>query len=117
MTSPTCPACGYVYGEGERLPCPSCGSHLAAVELTARVEVLASLRAVWRRAGFALVSHLERMKRSAHGKLARERLRFDRTDPEATVKAHHVEERRDDGTWDVVHDEREEHPARRRPTD
>jgi hypothetical protein len=55
-------------------------------------------------------------KTSAHGIPAFETLTIDRTDPNVTVKTHHVEEQQDDATWKIVHDERKTSPAKRRPT-
>ena len=57
---------------------------------------------------------VERTKLSRLGKLARESLRYDRTDPTRTTKTHRVEEQQPDGSWTVEHDEREEYPAKRK---
>jgi hypothetical protein len=57
---------------------------------------------------------VERTKLSEFGKLARESLRLDRSESEKTVKTHRVEEHREDGSWEVVHDECMEYPAKRR---
>jgi transposase len=77
--------------------------------LTARL----SLRQ--RRSGFkgSVVKLVERSKVGGRsGRPVRESLRIDRSDPTKTVKTHHVEEQRPDGTWEVVHDERIESPAK-----
>ena len=77
-----------------------------------------SLSGLTRRSGYPkgwVVRFTERTKLSALGRLARESLRIDRSDPAKTVKTHRVEERQDDGSWEVVHNERPEYPAKRRP--
>jgi hypothetical protein len=117
----SCSACGYVYTGRLKPPCPDCGATAITFELTltSRVTTLDSLQGKQRRPGFAgaLVSFTERTKLSALGNLARESLRLDRSDPEKTVKTHRVEERQEDGSWTLEHNEREEYPAKRRPTD
>jgi hypothetical protein len=47
---------------------------------------------------------------------AREVLSFDRTDPHATWKLHHVEEINEHGEAEVVHHHEETYPAKRRPS-
>lgn len=54
-------------------------------------------------------------KLSKHGREAKEELRIDRTGPDKTTKDHVVRELRDDGTWEMVHDEHQEFRAKRRP--
>jgi hypothetical protein len=86
--------------------------------LTAHVTARASLAGIHRSPGYPrgwITKFVERTKLSAFGKLARESLRLDRSEPDKTVKAHRVEEQREDGSWEVVHDERIEYPAKRRP--
>ena len=71
-----------------------------------------------RRPGFPggwMVSIKDRIKRSFHGILAKEKLVIDRSHPEKTIKTHHVEERQPDGSWKTVHDEHVEWEAKRRP--
>jgi len=63
-----------------------------------------------------VIDHVQRTKRGGKsGQPAHEDLRFDRSDPTKTVKTHHVEEQDADGTWQVVHDEQVQYPAKRRP--
>lgn len=71
-----------------------------------------------RRPGFPgwLITIVNRIKRSWHGILARETLIVDRSDPHSTLKTHHVEEQQPDGTWKIVHNEKEEFEAKRRPS-
>jgi len=57
---------------------------------------------------------VSRDKVSKSGRPAREVLDIDRTDPNMTLKRHHVEEFAEDG-WKVVHDEKESYPAKHRP--
>jgi hypothetical protein len=61
-----------------------------------------------------VVQFIERTKISRFGRLSRESLRFDRSDPAKTTKTHRVEEQQPDGSWTVVHDEQEEYPAKRK---
>ncbi len=82
------------------------------------VDMVAALRATHKRPGVSgfLIDHVQRNKKGGHsGRPVREDLRIDRTDPKVTVKTHRVEEQAPDGTWTIVHDERVESPAKRRP--
>lgn len=116
---PRCPECGYVYAPGEQLPCPSCGARVVAKDLDpATVRQTASFQARQKRPRVQgwLVTVTERTKISGlTRRLTRESLRIDRSLPDKTVKTHHVEERREDGAWEVVHDERIEYPADHTP--
>lgn len=118
-TPATCTRCGHVYAKDEKPPCPECGDTRRTFDkvIATTVAALASVSGLGRRPGFprAFVRFVERTKVSRLGKLARESLRFDRSDRKKTVKTHHVEEQQPDGSWNVVHDEREEYPAKRRP--
>jgi hypothetical protein len=119
---PRCTKCGYDYGDGEQPPCPTCGSTERTFPkyLTGQVGTMGSLGGVKRRPGYPrgwVIKFVERTKLSGLGKLARESLRIDRSDPNKTVKTHRVEEQQDDGSWQLEHDERKEYPAKRRPPD
>lgn len=101
------------------MPCPNCGgtTRIFHKDLEGHLEPHGALRAGQRRPGFPgfVVDMKHRVKQSLGGILARERLVIDRSDPLKTVKTHHVEERQLDGSWETVHDEREEFEAKRRP--
>ena len=121
MTGASCTSCGFDRtGSPEGEPCPQCGAtaRLFGLSMGASVGVLASIGGKHRRPGFAgfVTEFLSRMKRAGKSRLlAKEDLRIDRSDPDKTVKTHHVEEFQPDGTWKVEHDHRDEFPAKRRP--
>ena len=121
LNGPVCSKCGFDFGESaERYPCPHCGTtaRLYSVSMSASVGMRATLKGTHRRPGFAgfVTEFVSRMKRARTSRLlAKEDLRIDRSDPNKTVKTHHVEEFQSDGTWKVEHDHRDEYPAKRRP--
>ena len=96
-------------------PCPECGSidRQILVQDPGHVSEMLKLKA---RAsdGARLFERKQGDKLSAHGRKSRERLEFDHRDPEKTTKTHIVEEQMDGGSWEVVHNEHEEFPAKRR---
>jgi hypothetical protein len=86
-------------------------------DLEANLSFETELTIEHRRPGFSgLVTKLiDRHKRGGKsGRPASEVLRIDRSDPNVTVKTHHVEEQAPDGTWTCEHDERVESPAKHR---
>ena len=115
----TCCDCEYEFPDPSiREPCPRCGATrrkvLVSIEETLSLRgglVAKQSRPGWPRFLRKLIS---RRKLSRGGREAHEVLDIDRTDPQTTVKRHHVEELVD-GTWQVVHDETECRPAQRRP--
>jgi hypothetical protein len=114
-----CSECKRPYQSNEDPPCPACGSSRRTFDQlnTATLRAQASVSGVHTRQGYPrgwVTKFVERTKISRLGKLARESLRFDRSDPDKTVKTHRVEEQQADGDWKVVHDEEVEYPAKRR---
>lgn len=81
-----------------------------------KVKVRGSLGLIQKRQGWPkfLRKFINRRKLSRRGKEAREILEIDRSDKEKTVKRHKVWELNND-KWELVHDEHEEYPAKRRP--
>ena len=115
--SDTCSQCSREYRNGEARPCPACGSsavtHIGAG--TGTIRILGGVRLRSTRDGFKLLEADRRYKRAGRsGKLAHEVLSFDHSDPLWTTKRHVVREEQEDGTWETVHDEREDYPAKRR---
>jgi hypothetical protein len=107
--------------EDDREPCPRCGSTNRPYDVTVATEVKSTVALLRARAttagGFRIREFWHRNKLSRHGKQARETLDYDHSDPAVTVKRHRVEELDEDsGEWVTRHDEREEYPARNRPT-
>jgi predicted nucleic acid-binding Zn-ribbon protein len=112
----TCLDCGRVYDDGESPPCPQCGCRTLAMAMAGHVTAQGSLAGRHKQPGFkgAIVQFVERTKVSGRGKLARESLRYDRTNPTMTIKMHRVEEQQPDGSWTGEHDERKVYPAKRK---
>lgn len=115
-----CLTCGHVFSEDEpKMPCPKCGCKSRAVDeyIEEHMPTFDGFRFQQRRLGHSgwLVDMLNRIKKSLHGRLARESLVIDRTDTNKTVKTHHVKELQPDGKWKDVHDHTDEFDAKRRP--
>lgn len=123
MGEETCSVCGYSFNESEsKIACPNCKNTARTKHLFIEGTVTATteLEIFSRSSNFPLkwwiVNLIKRIKIGrVTGFWAKEELRFDRSAPEKTVKTHHVEELQPDGNWKVVHDEREEFPAKKRP--
>lgn len=118
---PYCSSCSHVFAEAEpRVPCSSCGDTRRTRNGVGMFEAkvsIAEVRARQKRPGFGgwVRSWLSRNKVSRRGIPAREVLDMDRSHPQKTVKRHHVEELRPDGSWETVHEEEVEYAAKRRP--
>lgn len=123
FSPPYCSSCGHVFVEPEpRVPCPSCGDTRRTRDGVGVVETNASVaevRARQKRPGFGgwVRDWRSRDKLSLRGIPAREVLDLDRSHPQKTVKRHHVEELRPDGSWETVHEEEIEYEAKRRSTE
>ena len=117
-TTIRCANCNRILSEEER-PCPSCGSKRRnySVKTHATVSVSANLKVKAKdRSGFVKFMSWTRNKISGKSKRpSRESFTIDRSDPEFTRKIHHVEETTETGEHEVVHDEDEKFPAKRRP--
>ena len=65
--------------------------------------------------GFVKQESTERNKNSIGTKrVAKEHLLIDRTDSKFTQKTHHVEEKNEDGFFELVHEHTDKFPAKRR---
>jgi len=97
-------------------PCPECGSidRQILVQDPGHVFEMLKLKAT-ASDGTKLFERKQGDKLSAHGRKARELLEIDHRASEKTTKTHIVEEQADDGSWEVVHEEHEEFPAKHRP--
>ena len=114
----TCSACLRQYRDGEEPPCPNCGGKARSFRGAEfdGIRLLGGLKLREFRNGFlTFESHSKQKFARASGKLAHESLIYDHTDPATTVKTHVVKEEEPDGSWTVVHDERQEFNARNRP--
>ena len=114
-----CAECNRILLEEER-PCPSCGSrkrHYSVDVGGGTITPLAGLKIKLKDStGFVkVVSWVRNKIPRASKRHARESLIIDRSDPEFTRKLHHVEEATETGEYDVVHDEDQRFPAKRRP--
>ena len=87
-----CTDCKRPYRDGEQPSCPCGSSRVTHLQnLTAHVTARASLAGIHRSPGYPrgwITKFVERTKLSAFGKLARESLRLDRSEPDKTVKVH-----------------------------
>ena len=116
-----CSECGSTFvGTEPRAACCKCGStrrtFQGQVNLVATAELSFGLRQKQPGTPGWLVTIIDRVKTSLHGRRAKEVLMLDRSTPDKTVKSHRVQEQQDDGSWKTVHEHREEFPAKRRGT-
>ena len=116
----SCANCGQFYVNGDAPPCRlcSCTARVFSKKMTGSITPSAGVRGKHLRPGYEkpIFEFIRRRKLGgASGRPAREALSFDRTRDSVTVKTHRVEEKRDDATWEVVHDEQIKYPAKRRP--
>ncbi len=119
----TCSVCGYTFNDHEaEIPCPNCKSTARTKHLflEGTLPIQTELEVVSRGKDFApkwwIIKLIKRFKIArSTGLWAKEELRFDRSAANTTVKTHHVEERQPEMTWSVVHDEKEEYKAKKRP--
>ena len=113
-----CANCNRILSEDEHT-CPSCSSRKRrySIKVGGVVELHSGLKIKQREpTGFVKVVSWVRNKISGKSKRhAREELRIDRSDTEFTQKLHHVEEATETGEYEVVHDEDQRFPAKRRP--
>lgn len=111
-----CANCGQsIKPEEASKPCSNCGSvnrHILVEDSGHGYEMI-KLKAK-ANDGTTLFEGKQGDKLSAGGRRARERLEFDHRDPEKSTKTHIVEEQTNKGSWEVVHSEHEEFPAKRR---
>lgn len=114
---PYCSDCGrFIEPEQAGDPCLDCGSGDRQIFVydSGKAREAFAIK-VKDSDGFRLLERKQSEKLSGHGREAREQLVFDHRDPEKTIKTHIVEEETRNGVWEVVHNETEAFPAKRRP--
>jgi len=112
-----CAKCGQsIDPEEASKPCPECGSVDRQILVEDSGHGLEMLKLKAKASdGARQFERKQGDKLSADGRKARERLEFDHRNRDKTTKTHIVEEQTDGGSWEVVHNEHEEFPAKRRP--
>lgn len=112
-----CAKCGQsIEPEEASNPCPKCGSLDRDVFIKEEFKMLEILKIRAKSSdGFKLFERKHGEKLSKHGRVAREFLEFDHRDPTTTTKTHIVEERADDSSWKLEHDEHIIYPFKHRP--
>jgi len=97
-------------------PCHECGSMDRFVSIGEEIKMLEMLKLKAKdNCNYRLFDRKTGKKKSHHGRIADEFLEYDHSNSEVTKKTHIIKEQQHSGNWEVVHDEREEYPAKRRP--
>jgi hypothetical protein len=114
---PYCSDCGqFIEPQEAGNPCSDCGSGDREIFVYDSVKAREALGITAKdNEGFRLFERTQREKLSHHGRDAKEQLVFDHRDPGKTIKTHVIEEKSQDGVWEIVHNETKEFPAKCRP--